>query len=473
MGLSNISEEVYNKFKNSQAKTIERLNRECVNNYVLNEQYGLNDKKIYIKKAYGPYLEDFDDNRYIDTAMGGGTFLLGHAPAFILDQVRKKIDDGTLYTMPTFIPHEFAKLVSKCISHFSSFVFCNSGSEATMRVMRIARAFTKKKKIGIFSGGWHGSHDGSLVGDNYETDKDNPGSYLLSGGIPEEFLNLVVLLPYNNDRAFEIILKHKNDLALVFIEPSQGSNPRDDVKDFLLKLRDITAENDILLGFDEIITGFRLALGGGQEYYNIKADIATYGKAVGGGFPVGIIGGREEVMNVIKKDHIFMGGTFSANPITTFSGMMVLKHLMQNSDTIYPSMFELGNLLKTRMNDLCVRKSIPIRMQGIGSMLRLIFTDYPIKSRRDRDEYECDRGIQDLFYTEMLNRGVHVGSNRIVFLSTAHTISVVKELIDIYTNTFEYFSKKGLWEIALSCPVNNLNHLSRKGLGGIEKYRYP
>ena len=441
MGLSNISKEVYNKFRNSQAKTIKRLNGEYIDNYVLNEQYGLNDRKIYIKKAYGPYLEDFDDNRYIDTAMGGGTFLLGHAPAFILNEVRKKIDDGTLYTVPTFIAHEFAKLLNKCISHFDSFVFCNSGSEATMRAMRIARAFTKKRKIAIFSGGWHGSHDGVLIGDNYDTDKDNPGSYLLSGGIPEEFLNLVVLLPYNNDRAFEIILNHKNELALVFIEPSQGSNPRDDVKDFLLKLREVTDENDILLGFDEIITGFRLALGGGQEHYNIKADIATYGKAIGGGFPIGIVGGRDEVMNVIKKDHIFMGGTFSANSIITFSGMTVLKHLMQNSDILYPYMFKLGNLLKTEINDFCTQKNIPVRMQGIGSMLRLIFTDYPIKSRRDRDEHECAREIQDLFYIEMLSRGVHVASNRIVFLSTAHKREHIKKIAHSITETLEYFVK--------------------------------
>lgn len=440
---------IENEFKKRTVRTTDKLlsYQGC---QIFNEAYGEKDEKIYIKRAHGYRLIDYDDNEYIDLAMGGGTFILGHSWPVVIENVRKQLDSGSLYTIPNFIAYDFTCLLSKTLPNMNCFVFCNSGSEATMRAIRIARAFTKKRKIGVFSGGWHGSHDMVLVDDNYLGNLQNPGIATKSSGIPDEMLELAVVLPYNHDAAFEIIKKERDELAIVLIEPAQGSNPRDDMGGFLKNLRSVTRENDVLLCFDEIINGFRIALGGGQEYYGIEADLATYGKTIGGGFPVGVVGGQEYCMKTIKEvqngTQVFMGGTFSANPVTMLAGHTVLSHLYQNGPEIYGYLNEMGDYLKSGINSFCSENDIPIRMMGIGSMMRLVFTDYPIKSRRDRDKYEFDMAVQNHFYTALLNSGVHVGSNRINFLSVAHDRPDVDRVAGIYIDLLLKFKKAGCFE---------------------------
>ena len=406
---------------------------------------GLGKHKLHVLKAQGCFIEDPSGHKYIDTGLGAGTHILGYAPAVVAKAMAKQVKEGTLFIAPNEYMYEVGGMLKSILKHFYGFVFCNSGAEATMRAVRIARAFTGKKKIAFFSGGWHGGHDVMLFEDNYQG-ADGCTPEFKSAGVPEEFRDMIVMLPYNDPKAFEMIEKHKDDLAMVIIEPSQGSNPRDDVKDFLNQLRAVTAKNNILLCFDEIISGFRVALGGCQDYYGIKADLATYGKTVGGGMPIGVIAGKKEVMDVIKggqgKKSVFMGGTFSANPLTMQASRTLLKYLITHKKTIYPYLDKQGKRMRREINNFCKTKNIPVRMIGIASMSRLIFTDYPINSRRDRDQHEADYTFQEKFYTYLLlNGGVHVSGNRTLFLSTAHKESHVKKIIQAFQETLIHFYK--------------------------------
>lgn len=440
--------DILKRYQDSQRGTLDKL-LSITSNRVFNEAYDTGHPKLHAAKAYGCHLEDGDGNRYIDLGLAAGTAILGHAHPLIAEQVSKQLARGSVYTIPNFRAHEFAEQLQTILPWFGGFVFCNSGAEATMRAIRIARAYTGKMKIGVFSGGWHGAHDLVLVDEDLAGDARRPKPYHKAAGIPEELLDQLVFLPYNDAGAFDLIRENKDQLAMVLIEPSQGSNPRDDVAGFLGSLRQVTAECDVLLGFDEVITGFRLALGGAQELLGLRADLATYGKVVGGGLPIGMIAGRADVMSCIRngssrdKRPVFMGGTFSANPVSIAAGLATVRHLAENRGSIYPELARLGGHVKESVNNFCVENRIPVRMIGVASMFRLIFTDYPVRSRRERDEQEMPGTIQDPFYTAMLLSGVHVGSNRINFLSTAHAQETVEFATKAFLDNLALFQKAG------------------------------
>lgn len=411
---------------------------------VLNENYCSN--KLHVSRAYGCFIEDCSGNVYIDTALGVGTHILGHAHPVVVREIQKQAAEGTLYILPNRYTYEVVELLSDVLPHFHSFVFCNSGTEATIRATRIARTYTGRKKIAMFSGGWHGGNDTLLFEEDYTADENRPALMFKSAGVPHEIMDMTLMLPYNSDAAFELIEQHGNELAMVIIEPSQGSNPRYDVGKFLRELRRITAKHNILLCFDEVVTGFRVALGGCQEYYGVEADIATYGKTLGGGLPIGLVAGSKEVMSVVKgnghKKPVFMGGTFSANPLVMHVAKTLLLYLMENRETVYAHLNENGQYIRDTINEFCVINDIPVRMTGIGSMFRLIFTDKTISSRRERDRYEIDDTLQELFCSYLrFEKGVHISSNRILFLSTAHKKEHIGKIICSIIETLEYFSK--------------------------------
>lgn len=441
--------ELLKQFHATQEKTHRHL-ASLGEGWIFNEGYAPSAAALYIAKAQGCHVEDFDGNRYLDTGLAAGGAILGHASEVVTTQVQAQLARGSVHTAPNMLAHQFGELLHAALPWFGGFAFCNSGAEATMRAIRLARAYTGRSKIAIFSGGWHGAHDMVLVEEDPAGDPHHPTAMFKSGGTPKSLKELLVFLPYNDPAAFDIIRAHRDDLAMVMIEPSQGSNPRDDVAGFLRELRRITEENGILLGFDEVITGFRLALGGAQELYGIQADLATYGKIIGGGLPVGLVGGRTEIMRCIREGSaaepkpVYMGGTFSANPLTMVAGMAVLRHLTDNRATLYAKLSHLGDHLKTSINAACVEHGIPARMLGVGSMLRLMFTDFPVRSRRQRDDHESDADIQKYFFLSMLLSGVHVGANRINFLSTVHRREEVDEVARAYIGTLRSFNESGL-----------------------------
>ncbi|MDO8674952.1 MAG: aminotransferase class III-fold pyridoxal phosphate-dependent enzyme [Candidatus Omnitrophota bacterium] len=428
--------------RNQPASVYLRLRRKA---RIFNEGYAKN--KLHAVKARGCLITDVSGHIYIDTAMGAGTHLLGYAPGVLTKAVKEQSSRGTLYILPNLHAYQLGRLLTKAIGHFDSFVFCNTGSEATMRACRIARAYTGRKKIAMFSGGWHGGHDGLLFDEDYKGRETAPKIIFKSAGVPDELKDLVLILPYHCDSALTMIRKHKDELAMVIIEPVQGSNPRDDMGEFLKELRGCTAKNKVLLCFDEIISGFRLAPGGAQEYYGVKADLATYGKALGGGLPIGVVAGPRSIMNVVTGQKsgrtVFMGGTFSANPLGMCVARTFLEYLLKNKKRIYPLINDHGQYLRDSVNAFCLLHRIPVRMMGIGSMSRLIFTDRAVRSRWQRDHFEISREIQDLFYLYLLlEKGIHVNHNRILYLSTAHHREHVQRIIDAITETLQYFSKK-------------------------------
>lgn len=387
----------------------------------------------YISRAEGCHVWSRAFGKFIDLAMGGGSMILGHHNREVEEAIHEQATRGTIFTAPHAAVHEMGELLIKCMPWFGGFVFCNSGSEAVMRLVRIARAVTGKKKIGLFSGCWHGSWDGTLVEEHYEFtgDASRPEMWRKSSGTPGEVLDSIVFLPYCDTKAFQLIRENKDDLACVLIEPVQGSNPGDHPARFLRELRIATRDCGVLLAFDEVVTGFRLALGGGQEYFGIHGDLAAYGKIIGGGLPVGMVAGTDDVMgsSVISRDKgVFFGGTFSANPLTVAAGLATLHYLVQHQREVYTHLAAAGNLLRSTVNQYCYEHSRPANMMGAGSISRLVLSGTRIISRRERDLLEPDAEAQKRFYADVRARGVWLGTNRIQFLSTEHGVSEISRV---------------------------------------------
>lgn len=416
---------------------------------IFNEGYQPDAQALYLRRAEGCEIEDFDGNTFIDLGLGAGSAILGHAHPDVVSAITAQAARGTVYIAPHMAVHDFGALLAGILPAFGGFVFCNSGAEATLRAMRIARAVTGRRRVAVFSGGWHGGHDLALADEAPNSPAQRPIPIHRTAGTPPELLDLLLFLPYNAPEALELIRTHRHELALVLIEPAQGSNPRVDVGGFLRDLRQVTEECGVLLGFDEIITGFRLALGGGQEAFGVIPDIATYGKIIGGGLPVGMVAGKTEVMRRIRGGNnvmsVFMGGTFSANPLTIAAGLAAVRHLSERRETVYPALDAAFGSLRDAVNDFCSARGLPVRMINAGSFGRLLFTDRPVSSRHERDLYELGSEIQNAFYLCLLAAGVHVGSNRILFLSTAHDDTVVDAVTRAFIETLGDFDQEGVF----------------------------
>jgi glutamate-1-semialdehyde 2,1-aminomutase len=367
---------------------------------------------MIITKADGCFIENEDGRRLIDTTMGSGAQIIGHNNPLIV-KIGEQIKKGTIYTIPNCHTKKVNYLLKKHINpdFHSEYIFCNSGTEANMRAIRLARAFSGKSIIGRFHGGWHGGLDGFL--------EEHPSNK----GVPIETNNLFKVLPYNDERCFEMIT---SDMAAVIIEPAQGSNPREDVKEFLQKLRRRCSETGVLLIFDEIMTGFRLSAHGGSGIFNVRPDIVTYGKVLGGGFPVGAVGGREDIM---KTKGVFYGGTFSANPLSMYAASLILETIVAAEHIQYDVLQQAGLSFRNTINDFFVSEDKKMRAIGCGPLSRIIFTDQFIKNRKDRDYFE-PAGAQEQFSSELKKLGVFVNGNGLYHFSMSHTPDVVEQLVN-------------------------------------------
>ena len=328
----------------------------------------------------------------LDTSMGYGTHILGYG--FANERIRQALDWGTLYSFPNILADKCGELLNQATG-FENFVFCNSGSEATLRAIRLARAYTQRDKIAFFEGGWHGTHDWNLV--NY------------SEGIPQSVKDQVIYLPYTDD-AFEILRKERP--ALVMVEPIQGSLPLDR-GNFLYVLRKITQQYDVVLCFDEIISGFRSSLGGASELYGIRPDLACYGKIIGGGFPIGILAGD----SIMKTSGVRWGGTFSGNPITMTGAIAVLEYLLNNN--IYYD-------LKKNTESLIGTKTDKLQVIGFGNICRLLFTNRSISTLQERDNYELPKTEQNKILDRFMELGLFIQKNHLIHFSIFHTPEKVR-----------------------------------------------
>jgi glutamate-1-semialdehyde 2,1-aminomutase len=311
-----------------------------------------------------------------------------------------------------------------------------------------------KKKIAKFEGGYHGGTNEVLANFKYNKEKggavERPNTVPASIGVPPEHLAHTIVLPYNHEAAFDIIEQNKNELALILVEVIQGMGGNIIGKHaFIQKLRKITRELGILLIVDEVITGFRVGLGGGQVMYDIDADLSTYGKIMGGGTPSAAVGGRAAIMDAIAytgnpdvdgKEKPFWGGTLNGNPLSMVAGAATLEYLTAHPE-IYPEMERLGRKLREKVNEFCRKEGFPVQMTGTSSMFCTHFVEGPIESVRDL--VNANTAAIPLFYTHLINEGVFIPNNHMGFISAAHTEADVDKMIGAHCRALQKVREMG------------------------------
>lgn len=396
---------------------------------------------FFVNFASGPKLYDADNKAYIDYCMAYGALLLGHANAEILDAVKVQLERGTLYGAPTEREVEFAELISQASPCMEMMRLVNSGTEATMHAIRTARGYTNRTKIVKFEGCFHGSHDNVLV-------KAGSGAATFgtpnSLGIPEETTQNTIVLPYNNIETLEETFKREgNQIAAIIVEPVMGNVglilP---VEDYLSYLRKITLEYGSVLIFDEIITGFRLALGGAQEYFGVTPDMATLGKVLGGGFPLAAFGGKREIMqNISPVGKVYQAGTFSGNPVSVAAGLAILNVLKHKKNQIYPKLEKNAAELAKTLTDQVQAYEFPAQVYNIASMYQIFFTNDQVI------DYACakhsDTAMFNTYFHELLKQGVFIPPSQFetCFVSEAHTEDDLKFTADTFEKALAAASK--------------------------------
>ena len=401
---------------------------------------------IYVDSCEGPYLTDIDGNRYVDLAMGFGAILLGHSPPFVQEAIRLQLNRGWLTVLPTEEQHELSDLILDGSPCGESLIFTNSGTEATFTAMRIGRAATGKPRIGVFSGSYHGSHDYALLQDDPKSQETVPGMRTVGRGIPDVVREETsLMLPYHSEAAFELIRAHRDELAMVCVQAVQNTTPRLDNELFLKGLREVCSECQVLLMFDEVVTGFRMGWTGAQGYYGVTADLAAYGKIIGGGLPVGAVAGKREFMDLLTlpgRQGVFAGGTFSGNPLTMVSGAAVLSHLKANADSIYPPLVGDSTRLGQSINEFCEDEDMPVTLMHAGSMQCMHFKRGPIGTMRDAwpPNFEAEKA----FYIILLERGVLIPGVHCYFVSAAHSPQVIDEVIEAMKASLSLCREDGL-----------------------------
>lgn len=398
---------------------------------------------FFVDRAKGSRIHSVDGDSYIDYCMAYGPLILGHSFEDVLDAAREQLEKGTLYGAPTENEVNFAELISRLFPCMEMLRLVNSGTEATMHAIRLARGFTGKKKIIKFEGCYHGAHDYVLVkAGSGATSFGAPDSL----GIPEETTQNTIVLPYNNYPALEEVIKQEShDIAAVIVEPVIGNAgvilPNDD---YLNRLRRLTDDYDILLIFDEVITGFRLALGGAQERYRITPDLTTLGKILGGGFPIAAFGGRKEIMQHLSPlGKVYQAGTFSGNPLSVSTGYAVLQTLHKNQDEIYPKLERNCEELKKVLVDLTSTYHIEAQVNNIASMFQIFFASHPITDYVTAKSSDTKKF--SIYFRELLKQGIFIPPSQFetCFLSTAHSKDDLESTIEAVDNALRKVSTEG------------------------------
>jgi glutamate-1-semialdehyde 2,1-aminomutase len=388
---------------------------------------------FYADRAEGGYIWDLDGNRYIDCTMSFGVHVLGHCPPPVVDAMVDQAKRGTSFGTPHEHEVEFTKRFVDCVPCGEMAMLCNTGTEATLIGIRLMRASRGKTKIGKFEGTYHGWHDYAQWSVYLDPAKmgpeDRPNQVAGSGGIPDSVRDTTMLLPLN-EKAFDMIEEHADELAGVMIEPVLGNGAFPIDRDFLTKLREVTERTGVLLMFDEVITGFRIALGGGQERFGVLPDLATYGKIIGGGAPVGAVAVSRALMEDVNReeDQVSSAGTFSGNPFTLAAGTATLKYLMENPH-VYQEMDAKGDRLRGEFNAWTKSRGYAFCMTGIGGMFHLHQKHAPVLNPRQALGQDADI-LSDLQLHLRLN-GIYIPWFHLAFLCSAHTDADVDELLQV------------------------------------------
>ena len=374
---------------------------------------------FFAEHAQGAKIRDVDGNEYIDYVGSWGPAILGHAPKVVVDAVRQAAARGLSFGIPNPLEVEVAELICKWLPSIEKVRMVNSGTEATMSCIRLARGFTKRDKIIKFDGCYHGHVDALLV-------KSGSGALTHgqpdSAGVPQAFVDLTISLPFNDvDLVQKAFRENKNEIAAVILEPIPANAglyfPTDD---FLSILRDECTRHGAVLIFDEVMTGFRVARGGAQEIYGIKPDLTAFGKVIGGGLPVGAFGGRAEIMNQLSPDGpVYQAGTLSGNPLAMAAGLAQLRELERLNG--WKLLEELGARFEQLAREAIAHTKIDITFHRIGSMFCLFFARGPIADLASAQR--SDLKMFAKFFRACLKRGVYFAPSQFEtgFISTAHT----------------------------------------------------
>lgn len=383
---------------------------------------------FFVKSASGAHLYDIEGTRYLDYAMGYGALLFGHAYAPIINAIKQRLDAGTLYGTPTEEEVVLAEKLSSLYPTLEMSRCVNSGTEATMHAIRLARGYTKRKSVIKFDGCFHGSHDTVLV-------KAGSGASTFgvpsSAGVLEELSKYTIVAQFNDVQSVERAFKEQ-EIAAVIVEPvmaNYGLIPPSE--DFLKSLRELCDQNDALLIFDEVVTGFRLSKGGAQSYYNVQADITTLGKVLGGGFPIAVYGGLREIMSrVSPSGDVYQAGTYSGNPVSVTAALKVLELL---SESLYQRLREYTRELTKKIAQIAEEARITLVTNQIESMFQLFFTNKPV--RNAHDVRACDTKMFKALHSALLKEGVFLPPSQFEtnFVSSAHT----KDELEKTTNAFQ------------------------------------
>jgi glutamate-1-semialdehyde 2,1-aminomutase len=366
---------------------------------------------IFIKKGKGSKIYGEDGHEFIDYCLSWGALILGHADKRIESEIKKALGKGSAFGAPTKCETELAKNITEAIPSMEKVRLTNSGTEAVMAAVRIARAFTRRSKLVKFEGSYHGHAD-----------------YLLDcRGIPGAFRDSVIAAPYNDEKMVEEIVKEKyGDIAAIIVEPVAANMgvipPREG---FLQNLRRLCDARNIVLIFDEVITGFRLIYGGAQKYFGVRPDLTCLGKIIGGGLPVGAFGGRADLMKLISPEgDVYQAGTFSGNPLTTAAGITTLKALKKEG--LYQDLSKKTAFLCRAIADSAQKYGLNLRVNSVGSIFGIFFSDaevmdYPAAKRADMELFKR-------FYHLLLKNGVYLSpsGHEANFVSTAHSAKDLK-----------------------------------------------
>ena len=388
----------------------------------------VNSTPIFIESASGAYLHHVDGNDYVDFIGSWGPMILGHSNPKIIKAIKDQADLGTSYGAPTEAETSIGELIRTVMPSIEKIRMVNSGTEATMSCIRLARGYTGRNKIIKFTGCYHGHVDSLLIkaGSGVSTFglPDSPG-------IPEELARHTISVPYNDINAFlEVFESIKSELAAVIIEPIAGNMgfiPGD--KDFLETLRTKTHESGSVLIFDEVMTGFRVSLGGAQELYGITPDLTALGKVIGGGLPVGAFGGKAEIMNFLAPEGpVYQAGTLSGNPLAVAAGKCLINELIKTNP--YDELEANASYLLTNIKNEMFKKEIPFSFNQIGGMFGFFFTD-EFPNNFDDVSASSDKYFES-FFKDCLNQGIYFAPSKYEagFISTKHTKKILDEVIN-------------------------------------------
>lgn len=390
---------------------------------------------LFIERAEGSMVYDLDGNNYIDFVCSWGPMIMGHAHSDIVAAIQQSATGGTSFGAPTSTEVDLASMVVEAVPSIEKVRFVNSGTEATMSAVRLARGFTGKKTVVKFDGCYHGHADSFLVqaGSGVMT-LSIPGS----PGVPDDIVKNTVSIGYNDIDLLEKTLRNPDlDIACIIVEPVAGNMgcvlPQ---PGFLEKMRELTRELGIVLIFDEVISGFRLAYGGAQEYFGVEPDLTCLGKIIGGGLPVGAYGGKAEIMDMIAPDGpVYQAGTLSGNPLAMSAGKAALKILQDQS--FYQELNAKSEAVAEKLREVATSVGVDVQLNNIGSLMTAFFTSQPVTDYASATSADTNR--YGLHFRQMLSQGIYLAPSQfeVAFISAAHTEEDLEKLIKMTEWSFK------------------------------------